>query len=573
MKVRNMLGATSKTAPSDCSIASQILMTRGGYMKYMCNGIYSLYMPTRRITRKIEQIIREEMDAVDGQEVLFPVAMPATLWEESGRFTAIGNELVRWKDRSGNPMVLGMTHEEAAVHLARNTAQSYVNYPFMIYQIQTKFRDEPRARGGLIRVREFTMKDAYSFHTSTEDLQAYYDKVYAAYERIFRRCGVRRFVGVQSDSGMMGGSVSHEFMLLTPIGEDTLAICPVCGYKANMEAAACVVHNDPAEPVPLQKVHTPGTKTIEKLASFLHVEEKALIKAVVYQQNLDDRYVIVFLRGDLEVNETKLRNYLHAEIHAAEVGPQSGIVAGFIGPYNLQAACTVVYDRSLQGIDNLTCGANEEDYHYTGLCIRRDIGEVEYVDVAKTYAGALCPQCGKPVLSIENGIEIGNIFQLGTKYTKSMEMTYLDQNGQAQYPIMGCYGIGVGRLCASVCEESHDDWGPIWPISIAPWQVEICNLRASDTVVNETALSLYQTLQNAGVEVLYDDRDIRPGAMFADADLFGIPVRVVISPKTCEKGIAELSLRDKSYREEIPLADAAQQILALIQKLMQPFEA
>lgn len=573
MKVRNMLGATSKTAPSDCSIASQILMTRGGYMKYMCNGIYSLYMPTRRITRKIEQIIREEMDAVDGQEVLFPVAMPATLWEESGRFTAIGNELVRWKDRSGNPMVLGMTHEEAAVHLARNTAQSYVNYPFMIYQIQTKFRDEPRARGGLIRVREFTMKDAYSFHTSTEDLQAYYDKVYAAYERIFRRCGVRRFVGVQSDSGMMGGSVSHEFMLLTPIGEDTLAICPACGYKANMEAAACVVHNDSAERVPLQKVHTPGTKTIEKLASFLHVEAKALIKAVVYQQNLDDRYVIVFLRGDLEVNETKLRNYLHAEIHAAEVGPQSGIVAGFIGPYNLQAACTVVYDRSLQGIDNLTCGANEEDYHYTGLCIRRDIGEVEYVDVAKTYAGALCPQCGKPVLSIENGIEIGNIFQLGTKYTKSMEMTYLDQNGQAQYPIMGCYGIGVGRLCASVCEESHDDWGPIWPISIAPWQVEICNLRASDTVVNETALSLYQTLQNAGVEVLYDDRDIRPGAMFADADLFGIPVRVVISPKTCEKGIAELSLRDKSYREEIPLADAAQQILALIQKLMQPFEA
>lgn len=573
MKVRNMLGATSKTAPSDCSIASQILMTRGGYMKYMCNGIYSLYMPTRRITRKIEQIIREEMDAVDGQEVLFPVAMPATLWEESGRFTAIGNELVRWKDRGGNPMVLGMTHEEAAVHLARNTAQSYVNYPFMIYQIQTKFRDEPRARGGLIRVREFTMKDAYSFHTSTEDLQAYYDKVYAAYERIFRRCGVRRFVGVQSDSGMMGGSVSHEFMLLTPIGEDTLAICPVCGYKANMEAAACVVHNDPAEPVPLQKVHTPGTKTIEKLASFLHVEAKALIKAVVYQQNLDDRYVIVFLRGDLEVNETKLRNYLQAEIHAAEVDPQSGIVAGFIGPYNLQAACTVVYDRSLQGIDNLTCGANEEDYHYTGLCIRRDIGEVEYVDVAKTYAGALCPQCGKPVLSIENGIEIGNIFQLGTKYTKSMEMTYLDQNGQAQYPIMGCYGIGVGRLCASVCEESHDDWGPIWPISIAPWQVEICNLRASDTVVNETALSLYQTLQNAGVEVLYDDRDIRPGAMFADADLFGIPVRVVISPKTCEKGIAELSLRDKSYREEIPLADAAQQILALIQKLMQPFEA
>lgn len=566
-----MLGATSKTAPSDCSIASQILMTRGGYMKYMCNGIYSLFTPTRRITRKIEQILREEMDAVGGQEVLFPVAMPASLWQQSGRYTSIGSEMARWKDRSGNDMVLGMTHEEASVHLARNTAQSYADYPFMIYQIQTKFRDEPRARGGLIRVREFTMKDAYSFHTSWEDLRAYYDRMYVAYERIFRRCGVKRFIGVQSDSGMMGGSISHEFMLLTPIGEDTLAICPECGYKANMEAAECVVKNEAVERAPLTKIHTPGVKTIEALQKFLHMDEKRLAKAVVYQRNSDDGIVIVFVRGDLEINETKLRNYLGAEIHAAQLTEEDGIAAGFIGPVNPGEGCTVIFDRSLQGIDNLVCGANETDYHYTGLCPERDLGEITYADVAKTYAGALCPHCGKPAITVENGIEIGNIFQLGTKYTKSMEMTYLDQNGEEQYPIMGCYGIGVGRLCASICEESHDDYGPIWPISIAPWQVEICNLRAGDETVNGAANALYEALTAAGVEVLYDDRDIRPGAMFADADLFGIPVRVVISPKTCERGVAEVTLRDKSYREDIPLENAAKAVKALVERLLEQY--
>ncbi len=565
MKVSKMLGERFKEAPKDCIIASHQLMMRGGYMKYVGNGIYSLFTPTKRITTKIERIIREEMDRIDGQEVMFPVVMPATLWEESGRYTSIGSEMARFKDRGGNPMVLGMTHEEAAVHLARDTAKSYADFPFMIYQVQTKFRDEPRARGGLIRVREFTMKDAYSFHTSQEDLEQYYERCHKAYERIFKRAGAKNVISVKSDSGMMGGSVSHEFMLLSEIGEDTLAICPDCSFKANMEAADCLVNNEAGSVEELTKVHTPNAKTIEEVVNFLGTDAKKLCKAVVYQKNEDDSYLIVFIRGDLEVNETKLRNYLGYEIHpAASITEESGIVAGFIGAVGLDSKIVTVWDRSLVGIESLVCGANETDYHYTGMNVARDIGNVDYVDVAKIYEGAVCPICGKPHITIQKGIEVGNIFQLGTKYTKSMDMTYLDANGEAQHPIMGCYGIGVGRLCASICQESHDNYGPIWPMSIAPWQVEICNLRTDNELVTSTAEALYEALQDKGIETLYDDRDIRPGAMFADADLIGVPVRAVVSPKTCDKGVIEVSFRDKSFKGEFAIEEAADKIVELV---------
>lgn len=566
MKVRNILGERFKEAPKDCTIASHALMVRGGYMRYMSNGIYSLYTPGKRIMQKIEAIIRDEMDKIDGQEVMFPVVMPASLWEESGRYTSIGSEMARFEDRSKNKMVLGMTHEEAAVHLARDIANSYTDYPFMIYQIQTKFRDEPRARGGLIRVREFTMKDAYSFHTSMEDLQEYYKRCHVAYENIYRRAGAKNVISVASDSGMMGGSVSHEFMLLSEIGEDTLAICPECGYKSNMEAAECMTEPLNTETKALEKVHTPDTKTIEALSEFLKIEEKDLCKAVVYQKNLTDEYVIVFIRGDLEVNETKLRNYLAEEIHpAVEIMEDSGIVAGFIGPVNSNAKARFVFDKSLIGMNNMVCGANETDYHYVGANLERDYGkEVEYVDVAKIYAGAACPCCKKHSITIEKGIEVGNIFQLGTKYTKSMNMTYLDAQGKQQYPIMGCYGIGVGRLAASICQESHDDYGPIWPITIAPWQVEICAIRSDNEQVKALADKLYTELQNKGIEVLYDDRDIRPGAMFADADLFGIPIRVVVSPKNCEKNAVEISSRDKTIKTEFSADTAVEDIIKLV---------
>lgn len=566
MKVSELLGERYKDRVAE--IESQNLMVRGGYIKQVGNGIYSLMPPARRIHNKIEAILRQEMDRIDGQEVLFPVTMPATLWQASGRWESVGKELLRFKDRSGADMVLGMTHEEAAVHMAMNVASTYQKYPFMIYQIQTKFRDEPRARGGLIRVREFTMKDAYSFHTSQKDLERYYKRCYRAYERIYARVGIPEVVAVASDSGMMGGKVSHEFMLLTDIGEDTIVLCPECGYRANMEAADCIVHNDPDEAMaPLEKVATYDNKTIEEVCSFLHGSAEKSAKAVVYQRNEDDSYVLVFVRGDLEVNETKLRNYLKAEVHPAVEIDHAGLVAGAIGPVNPAKGITVVYDRSLIGARNLVCGANEEGYHFTGLNMDRDVPNAEYVDVAKATVGGVCPKCGKHSLTIKNGIEVGNIFQLGRRYTESMGMTYDDEKGNRVNPIMGCYGIGVGRLMASVCEEHHDQYGPVWPISIAPWEIEICALRADQAHVKEEANKLYKSLMDEGYEVLFDDRTVSAGFMFSDADLLGSPVRIVISPKTLARGVVEIVTRDKTIKEDVPLECAMQRTKEIVAEL------
>lgn len=567
MKMSSMLGSRFKETPSDCQLDSHKLMIRGGYMKQMTTGSYSLYMPAKRIMKKIEAIIRDEMDKIDGQEVMFPVVMPASLWMESGRYESIGSEMARFKDRSGQPVVLGMTHEEAAVHLARGTAQSYTNYPFMIYQIQTKFRDEPRARGGLIRVREFTMKDAYSFHTSQEDLEQYYERCYTAYENIFRRAGIPEVVSVLSDSGMMGGSVSHEFMLLTDCGEDTIVLCD-CGYSSNMEAADCIVEAPEIQEAPLTKVLTPGAKTIEAVCEYLNAPANASCKAVVYQKNQTDEYVVAFIRGDLEVNETKLRNFLCEEIHPAEITQESGIVAGFIGPIGLPKGVSYVIDKSLADLNGSVCGANEENYHYTGYNVRRDTPDARVADFAKTYEGAICPVCGKPHIRISRGIEVGNIFQLGTKYTEAMDMTYIGQDGKPHHPIMGCYGIGVGRLAASVCEVKHDDYGPIWPMSIAPWQVHICAIKATDPAVREHADALYQQLQDAGIEVIYDDRKVSAGNMFSDADLLGVPVRVVVSPKTVKRGVVEVSKRDKSLREDVEPQNAVDYVIHMVQDML-----
>ena len=556
MKLRNLVSKRYKETPADCVIASQALMMRGGYIKPVGNGIYTLFPITKRITAKIEKIIREEMNRIDGQELLFPVAMPASIWRESGRYDSIGSELLRFTDRSGADMVLGMTHEEASVHFVRDVADSYTQYPFMIYQIQTKFRDEPRCRGGLIRVREFTMKDAYSFHTSQEDLERYYKICYDAYNRIFFRAGVGDVVAVASDSGMMGGKVSHEYMLLTPVGEDTIVLCHDCDYRANMEAAPCIVHGEPGEIAALQKVETPNIKTIDDLCAFLNIRPEQTCKAVVYQENLNDKYVVAFLRGDLDINETKLRNYLKAEIHPAEITLESGLTPGFIGPKGLPEGVRVVYDASLKGINAVATGANETDMHYIGFNIPREMGEVEYVDVAKAYDGGICPVCGKKSIYTSRGIEVGNIFQLGTKYTESMGMTYVDQDGSLKHPIMGCYGIGVGRLAASVCEAHRDDYGPIWPISIAPWHVHLCSLRADNEEVAAVSQKIYDELTARGVEVIWDDRSVSAGVMFSDADLFGVPVRVVVSPKGLKNGTIEISARDKSMQEKKPVAEA-----------------
>ena len=563
MKLEKLVGERFKERPADCVIDSHAIMVKGGYIKYMANGIYSSYLPLRRIVRKIEQILREEMDKIDGQEVQFPVVMPASLWDESGRYDSIGDELLRFTDRNNAKMVLGMTHEEAAVHLVREYAQSYTKYPFMIYQIQTKFRDEARPRAGLIRVREFTMKDAYSFHTSQEDLEQYYEECHAAYERIFERVGVPEVVSVKSDSGMMGGNISHEFMLLTPVGEDSIVLCDSCDYRANMEAAENIsdIARD-AESAALEKVYTPNVHTIEDVCNFFGDETKNSCKAVVYQQNVDDKYVVLFIRGDLEVNETKLVNFLGEQVHAAVITEECGLNAGYIGPVNLKVNgdAVVLYDKSLEGRNNLSCGANEAEHHYKGLDMERDVPNAEYHDFAKIQEGGICPKCGKKTVKISRGIEVGNIFQLGTKYTKSMNMTYVDANGESKTPIMGCYGIGVGRLAASVCEAHHDEYGPIWPKAIAPWQVHLCAVRVDDEEVRAYADKLYEDLQNAGIEVIYDDRSVRAGVMFADADLLGIPLRIIVSPKNMKQGVVEVASRDKTLKTQIPLENVMEEI-------------
>lgn len=565
MKLEKLVGERFRERPSDCVVDSHALMVRGGHIKYVANGIYSSLLPLKRVTRKIEQIIREEMDAIDGQEVQFPVVMPASLWQESGRYESIGGELVRFSDRNGSPLVLGMTHEEAAVQLVRDYAQSYAKYPFMIYQIQTKFRDEARPRAGLMRVREFTMKDAYSFHLDQDDLQDYYSRCHRAYERIFERVGIPEVISVASDSGMMGGDLSHEFMLLTPVGEDSIAICRDCGYRANMEAAETIIRNErDTHAEELALAHTPDIHTIEEVCDFLGSKKERSCKAVVYQRDADDNYIVLFLRGDLEANETKLTNYLGCGIHPAVITDECDLIPGSIGPYQLSNGPVILFDRSLQGANNLICGANRNDHHYTGLDIERDIGPVEYHDFSKIREGDICPHCGRPMITISRGIEVGNIFQLGTKYTESMHMTYADCDGNNRYPLMGCYGIGIGRLAAAVCEARHDEFGPIWPLSIAPWQLHLCAVRSDNAEVKAFADELYELLQRKGLEVLYDDRMVSAGVMFSDADLLGVPIRIVVSPRNMKQNVLEVTSRDRSLSTTVSLESPAEEILRIV---------
>lgn len=545
MLMSNLFGERLRAKPAEATLISHVYLLRGGYIRPVGSGIYSLLTPCVRIQQKIEKIIREEMDKIGGQEVLLPVVVPAELWKESGRFSSVGNELLRLTDRANRDMVLSMTHEEAAVHLAKTEAKSYLDYPFMIYQIQTKFRDEPRARGGLIRVREFTMKDAYSFHTSAEDLDEYYDKVHKTYERIFERVGLD-VVSIYSDTGMMGGTDAHEFMLLSGAGEDSIIICEKCGYKANMEVATCQQedHNADAAEEANELVHTPGVKSIEDLAKFLNIDESRTVKAVAYYADDLKSPVIVFIRGDLQVNEAKLRNLIKSEVNELSDLQKYGLAAGFIGPSGgILDNFKVVIDSSLKNRVNMVVGANKPDYHVKGFSFFRDLSkDIEFNDVAKVTEGQFCPACGAP-LRVTRGIEMGNIFKLGSKYTKSMAMRYTDKDGAQRTPIMGCYGIGVGRLIAGIIEASHDDFGPIWPKSVAPWQVYICALNLSEDSIWEKAQGLYGSLSGK-FEVLLDDRKISAGAQFADADLLGIPLRIIVSKRNLENGQVEVVMRN-----------------------------
>lgn len=555
-----------KEVPQDAKIKSHVLLVRAGFIKQVAGGIYTMTMPCQKMSLKIQKIIREEMDAEDGQEVLFPVVMPRELWEQSGRYSSIGQEMVRFKDRGDRDMLLGMTHEEAAVHLANHTVSSYQQLPMMIYQLQTKFRDEARPRGGLIRVREFTMKDAYSFHCDSADLEKYYYRMYDAYYRIFRRIGLKNFIDVKSDSGMMGGSVAHEFMLITPDGEDSIVFCNDCDYRANMEVAVSVIDRPEAEDEPMREIYTGEDKTIEEVCARLNIPASRTVKAVVYAVKGDsDELVVAFIRGDLEVNEAKLKKVLGKNVVAYDGGISEDIVCGNIGAIGLSDKIVKVFDKSLEGCKGMVTGANKPEYHIAGVNVARDFGNVTFVDVAKAAAGHRCPVCGG-TLRVENGIEIGNIFQLGTKYTASMNMTVNGPDGTAFNPIMGCYGIGVGRAIGSIAQESNDEYGLILPMSVAPWQVHICALRYDDDAVRSKADKLYADLRAAGVEVLFDDRNCGAGVKFADADLMGMPIRVVISPKTLAEDKVEIKLRREKTAERVDLSEVVSEICRTIEK-------
>lgn len=560
MRMSQMLGRRIKEDPKDAKTVSHKFLVRGGYIRPVSAGIYSLLPPAKRIIAKIEAIVREEMNAVGGQEVLMPVVLPAELWEESGRYESVGEELLRFKDRNDKAMLLGMTHEEAVVHLVRSEISSYKQLPVMVYQIQTKYRDEARPRAGLIRVREFTMKDAYSFHTSQESLDEYYAQVHAAYERIYRRVGLRNVVSIASDSGMMGGKISHEFMSIADCGEDTLFLSPDgVSYKANREVAVSGLKFEKnAEALPLEKVHTPGAKTIEEVAAFLGVKAENTAKAVFYADP-EGNLVFAVVRGDFEVNESKLKKLLGiSELVFAndEQIRKAGAVPGYASPLGMDPKkVKIVFDPSAAESSNLVVGANEADYHYRNFNYGRDLDGALVSDIVCVREGDPCPVTGLP-LQLKRGIEVGNIFQLGTKYSAPMNCNYLDKDGKSQPMIMGCYGIGIGRTMASVVEDSHDDYGPIWPISIAPYHVEICALTPDKGSVRDAAEQLYQKLQNDSVEVLYDDRGEKAGSMFSDADLLGIPFRAVLSPKTLEKGCIEFKRRSSRDAELIPLAEA-----------------
>ena len=563
MKMSKLAGRRLKELPKDAKTTSHQFLIRGGYIRPVSAGIYSLLPMGKRITDKIEKIIREEMDRIDGQEILMPVVLPAELWQESGRYEAVGAELLRFSDRNDKPMLLAMTHEECVTALIRTEINSYKQLPVMVYQLQTKYRDEARPRAGLIRTREFTMKDAYSFHTDQADLEAYYKRAHEAYERIFKRLGLDNVLSIESNSGMMGGKVSHEFMAICECGEDTIFVSPDKKYRANKEIATAAWKFEKSAALPLEEVATPGKKTIEEVAEFLGVKAENTGKAVFYQNARTGELIFAMIRGDFEVNESKLANLaMVPELKFADDAAiiAAGAVPGYASPIGIDGKkVKIVLDRSIVESSNLVVGANAPDAHYKNFNADRDLAGVELItgDIATVRAGDPCPLSGEP-LEMLRGIEVGNIVQLGTKYSESMNCTYLDRDGKSHPMVMGCYGIGVGRAMASVIEYSNDQYGPIWPMSIAPYQVEVCALDINKPGVAEAAEKICAELEAQGVEVLYDDRGEKAGFVFSDADLIGIPLRIVVSPKTLAEEQVEFKRRGSRDAARLSVNEAAE---------------
>jgi len=570
MKMTQLFGQTLRDPPADAQIASHRLLVQAGFIRQLGAGIFSYLHLAKRSITKIENILREEMDAIGGQEITMPVVHPADVWKETGRWYEIGSEMARFYDKNKRDMVLAMTHEEVVADLLRTEIQSYKQLPRLVYHIQTKWRDDPRPRAGLIRVREFTMKDSYSLDVDWEGLDAQYRAHYQAYFDIFHRCDLP-VVAIKSDVGMMGGKMAHEFMYLTPIGEDTILMCDGCGYMANRQIARFQKPVPVEEnPKPIEKVATPHMTTITGLAEFLDIPESRtakvlfIVATVTEGQEDVEKLVFAIVRGDMDVNETKLANAVKAkslrpatedEIRAV------GAVPGYASPIGIKGA-TVVVDDLIPESPNLVAGANDEGYHLLNVNYGRDYQADVIQDLVVAEEGYACPECGA-AMRASKGVEVGNIFKLGTRYSEAMGGTFLDKDGQVRPVIMGSYGIGVGRLLACVAEDHYDEQGLIWPITVAPYQVYVVALQGSE----EAAERLYTDLRAANVEVLYDDRDERAGVKFNDADLIGIPIRLTVSKRSLEAGGIEFKFRRSAERVVIPEGEIVPYVQGQIEAL------
>ena len=546
MRATNLYAPTLRNTPAEAEIASHRLMYRAGLIRKSAGGMYT-YLPLAwRTIRKIEQIIREEMDAAGGQEIMMPILQPSELWEESGRWGAYGAEMIRVKDRHDREFCMGPTHEEMITALVRDELRSYKQLPVLLYQIQDKFRDERRPRFGIMRSREFIMKDLYSFDKDVEGMNESYRKMSVAYTNIFTRCGLD-FRAVEADSGAIGGGHSEEFTVLAPEGESRIACCDACSYAASDEKAALRPMDAPDEAeLPLEKVATPGTHTIALLAEYLKVPVEKTIKAVAYQTE-DDTLILAFLRGDHEVNEIKLANVVPGACDLRMADEDAiravGGCPGFMSPIGIAKGTHIIVDETAMRMHNAVSGANEADFHYTNVNPKRDFEAVTVADIRLVEEGDACPVCENGHLHIGRGIEAGQIFALGTKYSEAMGATFLDETGKAQPMQMGCYGIGVGRTMAAAIEQNHDEHGIIWPRAIAPYEVVVVAVNAKDDAQLAYAEEVYEELRAAGIDVLLDDRRERAGVKFNDCDLIGYPVRIAIGPKTIDSGSIEVKVR------------------------------
>jgi len=565
MRFSKLFGKTLRQAPAEAESVSHQLLLRAGMIAQEAAGIYS-YLPLGwRVLKKIENVIREEMDKAGGQELMLPVLQPFELWQQSGRYVSFGKSLFTLTDRKEHTLALGPTHEEVITDLVHRYVQSYRELPLLLYQIQTKLRDEPRPRGGLLRVREFIMKDLYSFDADEAGLDESYQKMSQAYRDIYSRLGLPALM-VEADSGAIGGKDSHEFMVITETGEDEVIYCSSCGYAANAEKAqSAKTRGDAETPLPLEEIATPGTKAIEEVADFVGVPTSQTLKSVFY--SADGEFIFVIIRGDLEVNETKLRNALKcSELRLATEGEvnEAGLVAGFASPIDVKGV-KVVADDSITSGSNFIVGANKPGYHLRNANYPRDFQVDLIADIALAQSGDSCPRC-QSKLSSARGIEVGHVFKLGTFISERFGASFLDNDGTSRPIVMGCYGIGLGRLLAAIVEQSHDDKGIVWPLSVAPYQVYLCPLNLDKSAVLPTAEKIYQELQNEGIEVLFDDRDDSPGVKFNDADLLGIPLRLTLSPRTLQSQSVEAKWRTEKEAQLLPLENLAAQVKKLLDK-------